>query len=81
MDFETARSTGYGVPDRDDVPRRARGGRIEEVPICFTDRVRGTSKMSWRIVGEAIGRVTWWGLRDRVLHRRTTPLPAASRLA
>ncbi len=37
------------------------GGRIVEVPICFTDRVLGTSKMSWRIIGEAAARVTLVG--------------------
>lgn len=45
------------------------GGRIVEVPIAFRDRVRGTSKMSGRIVAEALLLVTWWGLRDRVLGR------------
>ena len=40
-----------------------------EVPITFRDRVRGTSKMSLWIVGEALRQVTWWGFRDRVLHR------------
>ena len=40
------------------------------MPIAFTDRVRGNSKMSWRIVAEAMLLVTWWGLRDRVLRRR-----------
>jgi dolichol-phosphate mannosyltransferase len=48
--------------------RRA-GGTVVEVPIAFTDRVRGTSKMSGRIVVEALTLVTWWGLRDRVLRR------------
>ena len=45
------------------------GGRIVEVPISFSDRVRGTSKMSSRIVVEALGLVTWWGIRDRLLRR------------
>mgnify|MGYP003325631989 CR=1 FL=1 len=45
------------------------GGSIVELPITFRDRVRGTSKMSSRIVVEAMARVTWWGIRDRVLHR------------
>jgi dolichol-phosphate mannosyltransferase len=45
-------------------------GRVVEVPISFVDRVRGTSKMSSRIVVEALGLVTWWGWRDRVLRRR-----------
>jgi dolichol-phosphate mannosyltransferase len=46
------------------------GGRIVEVPIAFTDRVRGTSKMSGRIVVEAMLLVTWWAVRDRILRRR-----------
>jgi glycosyltransferase involved in cell wall biosynthesis len=46
------------------------GGRIIEIPIAFRDRVRGTSKMSGSIVVEALGLVTWWGIRDRLLRRR-----------
>jgi glycosyltransferase involved in cell wall biosynthesis len=42
-------------------------GRIVEVPITFADRIRGTSKMSTRIVVEALVLVTWWGVRDRLL--------------
>lgn len=45
------------------------GGSIVEVPIAFTDRVRGTSKMSGKIVLEAMALVTWWGVRDRLLRR------------
>jgi dolichol-phosphate mannosyltransferase len=45
------------------------GGRIDEVPISFTDRVRGNSKMSMRIVAEAMLLVTLWAVRDRVLRR------------
>ena len=39
------------------------GLRIAEVPITFTERVHGESKMSSGIVMEAIMRVTVWGLR------------------
>jgi dolichol-phosphate mannosyltransferase len=46
------------------------GGSIVEVPITFIDRERGTSKMSSRIVAEAMVAVTWWGVRDRILRRR-----------
>ncbi len=69
IDFSTARSSGYGFQVEMAYRVACIGGHIEEVPICFTDRVRGTSKMSLRIVGEAITRVTWWGIRDRVLPR------------
>lgn len=69
MDIESTRSTGYAF--QIEMTHRARnaGGRIEEVPIAFTDRVRGTSKMSGKIVIEAMMLVTVWGLRDRVLRR------------
>jgi glycosyltransferase involved in cell wall biosynthesis len=46
-----------------------RGGRVVEVPIAFIDRTRGISKMSSRIVVEALGLVTWWAARDRLLGR------------
>ena len=41
--------------------RAARLGlRLTEVPITFTDRIAGTSKMSSAIVTEALGRVLMW---------------------
>ncbi len=67
MDFETTHSTGYAFQIEMTYRACAAGGRIDEVPIAFTDRVRGTSKMSCRIVVEAMTLVTLWGLRDRVL--------------
>ena len=51
------------------------GARVTEVPITFRERVRGRSKMSGSIVGEALVRVTAWGLRDRL----ATRLPALVR--
>jgi dolichol-phosphate mannosyltransferase len=39
--------------------------RIDEIPIAFTDRVRGRSKMSIGIIAEEMGLVAWWGIRDR----------------
>lgn len=41
------------------------GFRVAEVPITFTDRERGHSKMSGTIVAEALLRVSWWGLASR----------------
>ena len=69
IDFDTTHSTGYGFQIEMTYRVLGTGGRIDEVPIAFTDRVRGHSKMSWRIVAEAMLLVTWWGLRDRVLRR------------
>jgi hypothetical protein len=44
--------------------------RVEEVPITFTERASGESKMSKDIVREAVVRVLWWRLgelRERAL--------------
>jgi dolichol-phosphate mannosyltransferase len=64
------RSEGYGF--QIEMTRRVHrsGGRIVEVPITFSERVHGTSKMSRRIVAEALLSVTRWGLRDRFFARR-----------
>lgn len=40
----------------------ALGLRVEEVPIVFTDRVRGESKMDAAIASEALGLIARWGL-------------------
>jgi dolichol-phosphate mannosyltransferase len=71
MEIESTRSTGYAFQIEMTYRAMHAGGRIDEVPIAFTDRVRGTSKMSSRIVAEAMTLVTLWGLRDRVLRRLT----------
>ena len=41
------------------------GFRVVEVPITFTERERGQSKMSSAIVREALWRVTMWGVSAR----------------
>jgi len=42
------------------------GLTVTEVPITFTDRTRGTSKMGRAIVGEAFLRVAQWGITRRL---------------
>ncbi|MFN2586574.1 MAG: polyprenol monophosphomannose synthase [Actinomycetota bacterium] len=70
-DLSTVRTEGYGF--QIEMTRRVwqRGGTIAEVPIVFTERVAGKSKMSRRIVVEALAQVTRWGLRDRFGGRRS----------
>ena len=54
--------------------RLVRGGaRIVEIPIVFHERTVGASKMSGRIVREALLLVTLWGVRDIVRRRRASP--------
>jgi dolichol-phosphate mannosyltransferase len=42
------------------------GARVVEVPITFTERQLGASKMSSAIVTEALWRVTVWGIGSRL---------------
>ncbi len=49
------------------------GYRVVEVPITFVERERGESKMSQRIVAEALWRVTLWGLRRPPAPTRRAP--------
>jgi dolichol-phosphate mannosyltransferase len=49
------------------------GFRIREVPITFTERARGASKMSRSIVIEALWRVAQWGVASRLGRRRHKP--------
>lgn len=59
-------ASGYGF--QVEMAKRAAdtGGAVVELPITFRDRVRGESKMNWRIALEAMRLVTLWGIRLRV---------------
>jgi dolichol-phosphate mannosyltransferase len=46
------------------------GYRVVEVPIIFVERERGDSKMSRKIVAEALVLTTWWGLAHRAQQLR-----------
>ncbi len=46
------------------------GYRVVEVPITFVERERGDSKMSRKIVVEALLLTTWWGLAHRAQQLR-----------
>jgi len=49
------------------------GARILEVPIRFIERAHGVSKMNWKIVVEAMLKVTAWGLlRKSNMNRNDT---------
>jgi dolichol-phosphate mannosyltransferase len=78
VEASATKATGYGFQLELSYRAHRLGATIVEVPITFNDRIRGVSKMSWHIIGEAMSLVTWWGLRDRVLRRGGTPteLPA-----
>ncbi len=75
IDVFSTRSKGYGFQIETAYRTSQAGYSVAEVPIVFTDRVRGYSKMSMEVVAEEMALVTWWGVRDRLrrlLGRRHT---------
>jgi dolichol-phosphate mannosyltransferase len=75
LPFDEVASQGYCF-QVDWAWRAWRGGaRVVEVPITFSERTAGRSKMSGSIVGEALVRVTVWGLRDRLADRLPGRVP------
>jgi dolichol-phosphate mannosyltransferase len=67
----TSHSNGYCFQIENTWQAVRRGLRVVEVPITFTDRSVGTSKMSQQIVAEALWRVLTWRVRELVPPRRT----------
>ena len=70
LDLSSVRADGYAFQIEMAYRVARAGGTIVEVPIAFADRTRGDSKMSARIIAEALRLVTWWGLRDLAAGRR-----------
>jgi len=68
--YEQVRSKGYGFQIELCYRVWQYSDRIAQVPIAFTDRVRGQSKMSLSVGAEELGLVTWWAIQDRVLKGR-----------
>jgi len=61
IDLDNVKSNGYSFQIEVTFKAYAKGFKIKEIPIIFMDRVRGKSKMSKKIVREAITMV--WKLR------------------
>lgn len=72
LDLDTVDSNGYCF--QIDLLWRAlqRGLVVREVPITFVEREAGTSKMSSRIVREALVNVAQWGAAHRLRQVRGT---------
>jgi len=69
IDLSSVKSNGYAFQIEMSFRAWKRGFRLIEIPIVFVDRTEGESKMSKRIVREAVWmvwRLRWWGLTGRL---------------
>ncbi|TFH24675.1 MAG: polyprenol monophosphomannose synthase [Myxococcales bacterium] len=74
IDLPAVRSNGYAFQIEMSYRAWRMGYRLKEIPIIFTDRKLGDSKMNKRIAVEALG-VVWW-LRAQSLLGRLETRPA-----
>jgi dolichol-phosphate mannosyltransferase len=65
INVDTVASTGYSFQVELAWRAHRQGFRVTEVPITFTEREHGVSKMSGNIFKEQLLRVTTWGLQAR----------------
>lgn len=68
IDLNKVRSNGYSFQIEMTFKAYAKGFKIKEIPIVFVDRVKGKSKMSKKIVREAVLMV--WKLRIQSIFRK-----------
>jgi len=69
IDLNSVKSNGYAFQIEMSYRAWKRGFRLLEIPIIFVDRTEGVSKMSKKIVREAIWmvwRLRWWSLTGRI---------------
>ncbi|HOT97871.1 MAG TPA: polyprenol monophosphomannose synthase [bacterium] len=68
IDLDRVRSDGYSFQIEMNFRAWVHGFRIQEIPIVFVDRAAGASKMSKKIIYEAVGMV--WKLKWlKICHR------------
>ncbi|MDQ3106282.1 MAG: polyprenol monophosphomannose synthase [Actinomycetota bacterium] len=70
VDMLGTRAEGYGFVIESNFRASRQGHSVVEVPIVFRDRARGKSKMSGRIIIEALVLVTRWGIEVRATQFR-----------
>ena len=69
IDLNSVKSNGYAFQIEMSFRAWKRGFQLFEIPIIFVDRTEGVSKMSKKIVREAIWmvwRLRWWSLTGRI---------------
>ena len=69
IDLSSVKSNGYAFQIEISYRAWKHGFRLVEIPIIFVDRTEGVSKMSKRIVREAVWmvwRLRWWSMTGRI---------------
>jgi len=69
IDLSSVKSNGYAFQIEMHFRVWKKGFRLMEIPIVFVDRTEGVSKMSKRIVREAVWmvwRLRWWSMTGRI---------------
>ncbi len=69
INLSEVKSNGYAFQIEMTMRAWKKGFRIVEIPIVFVDRTEGSSKMSKRIVREAVWmvwRLRWWSMSGRL---------------
>ena len=69
IDLTSVKSNGYAFQIEMSFRAWKKGFQLMEIPIVFVDRTEGVSKMSKRIVREAVWmvwRLRWWSLTGRI---------------
>jgi dolichol-phosphate mannosyltransferase len=69
LELDAVRSSGYAFQIEMNFRAWKKGFRIVEIPIVFVDRTEGESKMSKKIMREAVWmvwRLRWWSIRGKV---------------
>jgi dolichol-phosphate mannosyltransferase len=67
--LDAVKSSGYAFQIEMNFRAWKKGFRLVEIPIVFVDRTEGESKMSKKIVREAVWmvwRLRWWSIRGKV---------------
>ncbi|MDF1543742.1 MAG: polyprenol monophosphomannose synthase [bacterium] len=64
IDLDNVKANGYSFQIEISMRAWKKGFKIKEIPIVFVDRIAGSSKMSKRIVREAIWMVWWMRIKS-----------------
>jgi dolichol-phosphate mannosyltransferase len=71
LDLKSIKSNGYAFQIEVDFYAWKKGFQLVEIPIIFTDRHHGSSKMNYTIVREAVWMVPWLMVQGWLMRKAT----------